>query len=79
MFFSTMIQVEDRIDISAIQNPDLAMVQNPDLKFPQMRTIEEDVCYYLKPPPTQKLNIKVNDQGTKSKKFKLNTPKIRKE
>ena len=64
-----MIQVEDRIDISAIQNPDLvrvqnpdlAMVQNPDLKFPQMRTIEEDVCYYLKPPPTQKLNIKVND------------------
>ena len=49
---------------AAIQNPDLAIVQNPDLAMvqnpvPQMRTIEEDVCYYLKPPPTQKLNIKV--------------------
>jgi hypothetical protein len=48
-------------DLTIVQNPDLAMEQNPDLKFPQMRTIEEDVCYYLKPPPTQKLNIKVND------------------
>ena len=46
-------------DLTIVQNPDLAMEQNPDLKFPQMRTIEEDVCYYLKPPPTQKLNIKV--------------------
>ena len=54
--------------MSANQNPDLAMVQNPDLKFPQMRTIEEDVCYYLKPPSTAKLNIKVN-KGTKSKEI----------
>ena len=46
-------------DLAIVQNPDLAMVQNHVLKFPQMRTIEEDVCYYLKPPPTQKLNIKV--------------------
>ena len=46
-------------DLAIVQNPDLAMVQNPDLKFFQMRTIEEDVCYYLKPPPTAKLNIKV--------------------
>ena len=55
-------------DMALVQNPDLAMVQNPDLKFPQMRTIEEDVCYYLKPPPTAKLNIKVNKQA-KSKKI----------
>ena len=54
-------------DLARVQNPDLAMVQNPDLKFPQMRTIEEDVCYYLKPPPTAKLNIKVI-KGTKIKK-----------
>ena len=46
-------------DLAMVQNPDLAMVQNPDLKFPQMRTLEVDVCYYLKPPPTAKLNIKV--------------------
>ena len=55
-------------DLTIVQNPDLAMVQNPDLKFPQMRTIKDDVCYYLKPPPTQKLNIKVIKR-TKLKKI----------
>ena len=55
------VAVVQNPDLAIIQNPDLSRMQNPDSKFPQMRTIEEDVCYYLKPPPTQKLNIKVND------------------
>jgi len=67
-------------DLAIVQNPDLAMVQNPDLKFLQMRTIEEDVCYYLKPPPTQKLNIKVNEmiKEPNFKNHKLNPKKNKK-
>ena len=35
---------------------DFFKAKNPDLK---MRELEEDVCYYLKPPATALLNIKV--------------------
>jgi hypothetical protein len=29
-------------------------------KLPQARTINDDMCYYLKPPSTAKLNVRVS-------------------
>ena len=47
------------------QNPDFENLQESvptNLQNPYLdtRTIEDDVCYYLKPPATAQLNIKVN-------------------
>ena len=47
------------IDFSGIPKTVKANFRNPYLSN---RKFEEDVCYYLKPPTTAQLNIKVNTQ-----------------
>ena len=56
-----MFQLQDEMKLMNLEKTDFARsdlfkAQNSDLK---MRELEDDVCYYLKPPATALLNIKV--------------------
>ena len=56
-----MFQLQDEMKLMNLEKTDftrsdLFKAQNSDLK---MRELEDDVCYYLKPPATALLNIKV--------------------
>ena len=68
------VYTADDFDAFGNQNPDFIERQNPDAgyydnfddfdrKMQLSRSMNDDVCYYLKPPSTALLNIKVNKRS----------------